>query len=86
MVLPDIKAIKKNKDKFQKFPGYLPALIRLEIDEWEYMEFLEKEGLLDDKLYNQLNKSRKSSYKEWIDEFPQWIKEHPEFEEFVFKN
>ena len=85
-------AIKARSKELEKYPGYLPGIILLEIDEFAYMEFLDQEGLLDDgkglasELAWKLSKSRKASYKECKKEFPRWIKEHPEFKDFIIES
>lgn len=84
-------AIKAKSKELEKYPDFLPTLIRLEIDEWKYMEFLDQQGLLDDgngltsELAWKLSKSRKSRWKEQDEEFLIWIKEHPEFKEFLIE-
>lgn len=84
-------AIKARSKELEKYPGFLPAIISLEIDEWKYMEFLDQQGLLDDgngyasELAWKLSKSRKCSIKERDEEFLRWIKKHPEFKEFIIE-
>ena len=76
--------IKKDAVKLEKFPGYLPCIIRLEINEFNYLEFIEKEGLLD-KLYNKLVESRKFSFSEMLDEFARWVNDNPEYKDFLIE-
>lgn len=84
-------AIKDKSKELEKYPGFLPAIICLEIDGWEYMEFLNQQGLLDDdngmasELAWKLSKSRKNSIKQRDEEFLRWIKEHPEFKDFLIE-
>ena len=86
-------AIRAKRKELEKYPGFLPARILEEIDEWGYMEFLDQEGLLDagngyaSELAWKLSKSRKnSSIKDMDEEFLIWIKEHPEFKDFLIED
>lgn len=84
-------AIKAKSKELEKYPSFLPVRILEEIDEGEYMEFLDQQGLLDDdngmasELAWKLSKSRKLHWEERDGEFIKWIKEHPEFKDFLIE-
>ncbi len=78
----DNRSISDNAEKLEKHKGYLPFLIREHINSENWMNFMEKEGLLEE-VMPQIRKIRKSSFQDKINEFVSWVNEHPEYKEFL---
>ena len=77
--------IKEDAEKLEKFPGYLPGIIQMEINVTNYFDFLKKEGLWDD-LEKELYRSRRFSFQEHLDDFKKWVNNHPEYENYIIED
>lgn len=81
----DFEKIRSKKMVLEKYPGYLPGLIQTSIDSKDWMDFLEKEGLLtrelEDKIFD-----RQGSFQEDKDELIKWCNENPQYADFIIWN
>lgn len=91
MIEINYDAIKARRKELEKYPGYLPMRFYMEISFDNHTMFLDQKGLLDDgngypsELCDKITKARKASLKDWDEEFLIWIKEHPEFKDFLIE-
>ncbi|MBO6275711.1 hypothetical protein [Methanobrevibacter sp.] len=78
----DFEKIRSKKMELEKYPGYLPGLIETCIDRRDWMDFLEKEGLLTRELENKIF-DRHMSFQEEKEELIQWCEENPQYADFI---
>ena len=78
----DFEKIRSNKMMLEKYPGYLPGLVETCIDSRDWMDFLEKEGLLTRKLEDKIF-DRSKSFQEEKEELIKWCEENPEYADFI---
>ena len=76
--------IKSKSKELEEYPGYLPWIIRREIDLENYYSHLEKYGLYD-KFRDRLSESMMLSYVKHKEEFLGWIESNPEYSEFLIE-
>ena len=80
----DYLKIKSKANELEKHHGYLPWIIRREIDLDNYNDNLVKNGLYD-KLKDRLSESKTLSYRKHKEEFLLWIKLNPEYSDFLIE-
>ena len=80
----DSLKIRSKSLELENYSGYLPWIIRREIDLDNYQENLEKKGVYDN-YKDELSESMMSSYKKHKEEFLLWIKSNPKYREFLIE-
>ena len=82
-------AIEAKSKELEKYPGEIPWIcysVRIGLYYYHVM-FLDDIGLMDDDLAWKFSKRRKKSYTpdEEVDELRIWIKDNPEFKDFLIE-
>ena len=77
--------IKDKSSELEKYPGYLPSIVRMAINLSNWYDFLKEKGLYE-KTMDEIYSKRHISIGEDFEDFRQWVKDNPEYSEFIDEN
>ena len=77
--------IKDKSSELEKYPGYLPSIVRMAINLSNWYDFLKEKGLYE-KTMDEIYSKRHISIGEDFEDFKQWVKDNPEYSEFIDEN
>ena len=74
--------VKSKKMELEKFPGFLPGLLDIDIDSYDWWQFLERKGLYN-QVMEQREKTRHQSFEEDKLDLIHWCEENPQYADFI---
>lgn len=77
--------IKDKAGELEKYPGYLPSIVRMGINIHNWYDFLKEKGLYDE-VRGEMYEKRYISIDEDFEDFRQWVKDNPEYSDFIDEN
>ena len=78
----NFEKIRSKKMELERYPGYLPGLVETCIDSRDWMDFLEKEGLLTEELEAKIF-DRHKSFTEEKEDLIHWCEDNPQYSDFI---
>lgn len=74
--------IQEKAPELERYPGYLPSIIRMGINIHNWYDFLKEKGLYE-QVWQEIYENKYNSLHEDFEDFRQWVKDNPKYSDFI---